>query len=44
MEIIFDKVTKNYGPINVFRDLDLKIKAGDFIFVTFHGFRGIYFN
>ena len=34
MEIIFDKVTKNYGPINVFRDLDLKIKAGDFIFVT----------
>ena len=34
MEIVFDKVTKNYGPINVFRDLDLKIKAGDFIFVT----------
>lgn len=34
MEIVFDNVTKNYGPINVFRDLDLKIKAGDFIFVT----------
>ncbi len=34
MEIVFDKVTKNYGPINVFQDLDLKIEAGDFIFVT----------
>jgi len=34
MEIVFDKVTKNYGPINVFQDLDLKIKAGDFVFVT----------
>lgn len=34
MEITFDKVTKNYGPINVFRDLDLKIKPGDFIFIT----------
>lgn len=34
MEIVFDKVTKNYGPINVFRDFDLKIKAGDFIFIT----------
>jgi cell division transport system ATP-binding protein len=34
MEIIFDKVTKNYGPINVFEDLDLKISQGDFIFVT----------
>lgn len=34
MEIIFDKVTKNYGPINVFRDFDLKVKAGDFVFIT----------
>ncbi|MFA6007153.1 MAG: ATP-binding cassette domain-containing protein [Candidatus Shapirobacteria bacterium] len=34
MEIIFDKVTKNYGPINVFQDLDLTISPGDFIFVT----------
>lgn len=34
MEIVFDKVTKNYGPINVFRDLDLKISPGDFVFVT----------
>ncbi len=34
MEIVFDKVTKNYGPINVFQDLDLKIEAGDFVFVT----------
>lgn len=34
MEIIFDKVTKNYGPINVFRDLELKIDPGDFVFVT----------
>jgi len=34
MEIIFDKVTKNYGPINVFRDFDLKINQGDFIFIT----------
>ncbi len=34
MEIVFDKVTKNYGPINVFRDLDLKIKPGEFLFVT----------
>jgi len=34
MEIIFDKVTKNYGPINVFRDLELKIDPGDFVFIT----------
>lgn len=34
MEIIFDKVTKNYGPINVFRDLELKIDSGDFVFIT----------
>ena len=34
MEIVFDKVTKNYGPINVFQDLDIKITAGDFVFVT----------
>jgi cell division transport system ATP-binding protein len=34
MEIVFDKVTKNYGPINVFQDLDLKISPGDFLFIT----------
>ena len=34
MEIVFDKVTKNYGPINVLNNLDLKIEAGDFVFVT----------
>lgn len=34
MEIVFDKVTKNYGPINVFEDLELKIEPGEFIFVT----------
>jgi len=34
MEIVFDKVTKNYGPINVFRDFDLKINPGDFVFIT----------
>ncbi|MFA5024901.1 MAG: ATP-binding cassette domain-containing protein [Candidatus Shapirobacteria bacterium] len=34
MEIVFDKVTKNYGPINVFRDLELKIDPGDFVFIT----------
>jgi len=34
MEIVFDKVTKNYGPISVLQDLEIKIKAGDFIFVT----------
>jgi cell division transport system ATP-binding protein len=34
MEIVFDKVTKNYGPINVFRDIDLKIDPGDFVFIT----------
>jgi len=34
MEIVFDKVTKNYGPINVFQDLDIKIKPGEFVFVT----------
>lgn len=34
MEIVFDKVTKNYGPINVFKELDLTIKPGDFVFVT----------
>lgn len=34
MEIVFDKVTKNYGPISVFQDLDLKIKPGEFVFVT----------
>ncbi len=34
MEIVFDKITKNYGPINVFRDLDIKIDPGDFVFIT----------
>jgi len=34
MEIVFDKVTKNYGPISVFKDLNLKIEPGDFIFIT----------
>lgn len=34
MEIVFEKVTKNYGPINVFRDLELKIDPGDFVFIT----------
>lgn len=34
MEIVFDKVTKNYGPINVFEDLELKIEPGEFIFIT----------
>ena len=34
MKIVFDKVSKNYGLINVFKDLDLKIKPGDFVFVT----------
>lgn len=34
MEIVFDKVTKNYGPISVFKELDLKIAPGDFVFVT----------
>ena len=34
MKILFDKVTKNYGPINVFKDLDIEINPGDFIFIT----------
>lgn len=34
MEIVLDKITKNYGPINVFRDLELKIDPGDFVFIT----------
>lgn len=34
MEIVFDKVTKNYGPISVFKDLNLKIEPGDFVFIT----------
>lgn len=34
MEIVFDKVTKNYGPINVFHDLEIKVEAGEFVFVT----------
>jgi len=34
MNIVFDKVSKNYGLINVFKNLDLKIKPGDFVFVT----------
>lgn len=34
MEITFDKVTKNYGPINVIKDLDLTVSPGDFVFIT----------
>ncbi|MEL7666048.1 MAG: ATP-binding cassette domain-containing protein [Candidatus Shapirobacteria bacterium] len=34
MKIVFDKVSKNYGLINVFKNMDLKIKPGDFVFVT----------
>ena len=34
MEIVFDKICKNYGPISVFKDLSFKIEPGDFVFIT----------
>jgi len=33
MEIVFQDLTKNYGPIEVFKNLDFTIKSGDFVFV-----------
>lgn len=34
MKIEFKNVSKNYGPINVFKDLNFEITPGDFVFVT----------
>jgi len=34
MEIKFDKVTKNYGPISAIRELSFTIDQGDFVFIT----------
>lgn len=34
MKIEFKDVSKNYGPINVFQDLNFEIAPGDFVFVT----------
>jgi cell division transport system ATP-binding protein len=34
MEIKFDNVTKNYGPISAIKDLSFTIKHGDFVFIT----------
>lgn len=34
MKIEFKDVSKNYGPINVFKDLNFEITPGDFVFVT----------
>jgi len=34
MEIKFDNVTKNYGPISAIKDLSFTVKQGDFVFIT----------
>lgn len=34
MEIKFDEVTKNYGPISAIKDLSFTVSQGDFVFIT----------
>lgn len=34
MEIKFDHVTKNYGPISAIKDLSFTVTQGDFVFIT----------
>lgn len=34
MEIKFDDVTKNYGPIKAVKDLSFTVDQGDFVFIT----------
>lgn len=34
MEIKFDKVTKNYGPISAIKDVTFTVQQGDFVFIT----------
>jgi len=34
MEIKFDGVSKNYGPISAIKDLSFTVKQGDFVFIT----------
>ncbi len=34
MEIKFDSVTKNYGPISAIKDLSFTVSQGDFVFIT----------
>lgn len=34
MEIKFDKVTKNYGPISAIKDISFTVSQGDFVFIT----------
>jgi len=34
MEIKFDKVTKNYGPISAIKEITFTVQQGDFVFIT----------
>lgn len=34
MEIKFESVTKNYGPISAIKDLSFTVTQGDFVFIT----------
>lgn len=34
MEIKFDGVTKNYGPISAIKDISFTVNQGDFVFIT----------
>ena len=34
MEIVFDNVSKNYGPITALNCLSFKVHGGDFVFVV----------
>lgn len=34
MEIQFDSVTKNYGPISAVKELSFTVKQGEFVFIT----------
>jgi cell division transport system ATP-binding protein len=34
MEIVFDKVSKNYGPITALKSISFKVKQGEFAFVV----------
>src|SRR3989339_1289951 len=34
MDVVFDSVSKSYGPITALKELSFEIKKGDFVFVV----------
>ena len=34
MDVVFDSVSKSYGPITALKEISFEIKKGDFVFVV----------